>query len=172
MENKPPVNLNKLSAGGDLVSQIEAKLQKALNKVLVPGIMRSLVQMNLVRSAEVNEGKAKITLASTAIPAQYHKLLKDQAAAAVSKLSGVEEVTVDLVEANPKELNQLEKIIAVMSGKGGVGKSLVASLLATSFAREGKDVCILDADITGPSIPKMFGLNSRPIGSETGIMPI
>jgi len=57
-----------------------------------------------------------------------------------------------------------------MSGKGGVGKSLVAGLLATSFAREGKDVGILDADITGSSIPKMFGLDARPSGSETGIL--
>jgi Mrp family chromosome partitioning ATPase len=154
------------------VNQIEAKLQEALDKVLVPGIMRSLVQMNLVRSAEVNEGKAKVTLASTAIPAQHHKLLQDQAGAAVSQLAGVEEVTVDLVEVKPKELNQIEKIIAVMSGKGGVGKSLVASLLATSFAREGKDVGVLDADITGPSIPKMFGLDARPSGSETGILPV
>ncbi len=150
----------------------EAKLQKALSKVLVPGIMRSIVQMNLVRSTEVKDGKAKVTLASTAIPAQHHKLLKDQAAAAVSALSGVEEVTIDLVEASTKELNQIDKIIAVMSGKGGVGKSLIASLLATSFARAGKDVGILDADITGPSIPKMFGLNARPSGSETGILPI
>jgi ATP-binding protein involved in chromosome partitioning len=150
----------------------EAKLQKALNKVLVPGIMRSIVQMNLVRSTEVKDGKAKVTLASTAIPAQHHKLLKDQAAAAVSALPGVEEVTIDLVEASPKELNQIGKIIAIMSGKGGVGKSLIASLLATSFARAGKDVGILDADITGPSIPKMFGLNARPSGSETGILPI
>jgi hydrogenase maturation protease len=128
--------------------------------------------MNLVRSAEANEGKAKVTLASTAIPAQHHILLKDQAVAAVSKLPGVEEVVVDFVEANPKELNQIDKIIAIMSGKGGVGKSLVASLLATSFAREGKDVGILDADITGPSIPKIFGLNARPSGSDTGILPI
>jgi len=150
----------------------EAKLQKALSKVLVPGIMRSIVQMNLVRSTEVRDGKAKVTLASTAIPAQHHKLLKDQAAAAVSALSGVEEVTIDLVEASTKELNQIGKIIAIMSGKGGVGKSLIASLLATSFARAGKDVGILDADITGPSIPKMFGLNARPSGSETGILPI
>jgi Mrp family chromosome partitioning ATPase len=154
------------------MSQIEAKLEEALNKVLVPGAMRSLVQMNLVRSAEVNKGKAKVTLASTAIPAQYHKSLKDKAEAAVSELSGVEEVTVDLVEAKPKELNQIGKVIAVMSGKGGVGKSLIASLLATSFAREGKDVGVLDADITGPSIPKMFGLTARPSGSETGILPI
>jgi hydrogenase maturation protease len=154
------------------VNQTEAKLQKALNKVLVPGIMRSLVQMNLVGSTEVNAGKAKVTLASTTIPAQYHEWLKDKAAAAVSELSKVKEVTVDLVEARPRELNQIGKIIAIMSGKGGVGKSVVASLLATSFAREGKDVGILDADITGPSIPKIFGLNARPSGSETGILPI
>jgi len=161
-----------LPAGSDLVNQIDAKLEEALNKVLVPGTMRSLVQMNLVRSTEVKDGKAKVTLASTAIPAQHHSWLKDKAAAAISELSGVEEVTVDLVEAKPKELNQIEKIIAVMSGKGGVGKSLVAGLLATAFARGGKDVGILDADITGPSIPKMFGLDARPSGSETGILPV
>jgi Mrp family chromosome partitioning ATPase len=166
------MSLHRLSAGGDLVTQIEGKLQKALNKILVPGIMRSLVQMNLVRSAEIKEGKAKVNLASTAVPSQYHGPLKDQVVATVRKLSGVKEVTVDLVEAKPKELNQIEKIVAIMSGKGGVGKSLVTSLLATCFAREGKEVGILDADITGPSIPKMFGLNARPGGSETGILPI
>jgi Mrp family chromosome partitioning ATPase len=154
------------------VNEIDVKLAEALNKVLVPGIMRSLVQMNLVRKAEVNEGKAKVTLATTAIPAQHYESLKEQAVAAIREVLGVEEVTVDLVEAKPKELNQIDKIIAVMSGKGGVGKSLVGSLLATSFAREGKDVGVLDADITGPSIPKMFGLNARPGGDETGILPV
>jgi ATP-binding protein involved in chromosome partitioning len=166
------MNLDKSSSGGGVLNPTEGKLQKALNKVLVPGIMRSIVQMNLVRSMEVKDGKAKVTLASTAIPAQHHELLKDQATAAVSGLSGVEEVTVDLVEVRPKELNQIDRVIAVMSGKGGVGKSLIASLLATSCARTGRDVGILDADITGPSIPKMFGLNARPTGSETGILPI
>jgi len=154
------------------VNQIDAKLEETLSKVLVPGTMRSLVQMNLVRSAEIKDGKAKINLASTAIPAEHHSWLKDKAVAAVSEVSGVEEVTVDLVEAKPKELNQIDKIIAVMSGKGGVGKSLVAGLLATAFAREGKAVGILDADITGSSIPKMFGLDARPSGSETGILPV
>lgn len=154
------------------MNQIDAKLEEALSKVLVPGTMRSLVQMNLVRSAEIKDGKAKINLASTAIPAEHHSWLKDKAVAAVSEVSGVEEVTVDLVEAKPKELNQIDKIIAVMSGKGGVGKSLVAGLLATAFAREGKAVGILDADITGSSIPKMFGLDARPSGSETGILPV
>jgi len=154
------------------VNQIDAKLKEALNKVPVPGIMRSLVQMNLVRSAEVNDGKAKINLASTALPDQHYRWLKDKTVAAVSEVAGVEKVTVDFVEAKPKEINQIEKIIAVMSGKGGVGKSLVAGLLASSFAREGNDVGILDADITGSSIPKMFGLDARPSGSETGILPV
>jgi Mrp family chromosome partitioning ATPase/NifU-like protein involved in Fe-S cluster formation len=57
------VNLNELSAGGDLVNKIDAKLEEVLNIVLVPGTMRSLIQMNLVRSAEVKDGKAKINLA-------------------------------------------------------------------------------------------------------------
>ena len=150
----------------------EDQAREALNKVLVPGVKRSLIQMNLVRSIELKDGKVRITLASTAIPANYHSWLKDKVVKTVRELPEVEEAAVDFVEAKPKELNHIQNIIAVMSGKGGVGKSLVASLLAASFAREGKDVGILDADITGPSIPKMFGLNIHPSGSETGILPI
>jgi len=140
----------------------EDQVRKALNKVLVPGVMRSLVQMNLVRNIEVEDGKAKVTLASTAIPAQSQDWLKGKVATAVRELPEVKEATVDLVEAKPRELNQIQNIIAVMSGKGGVGKSLVASLLAISFAREGKEVGILDADITGASIPKMFWVKCSP----------
>jgi len=128
--------------------------------------------MNLVRGIEVNNGKAKISLASTAIPADAQDWLRSKVVIAVRELSEVKDVVVELVEAKPKELNQIRHVIAVMSGKGGVGKSLVAGLLATAFAREGKNTGILDADITGASIPKMFGLNVRPSGSETGILPI
>jgi len=154
------------------VTDIETQAREALNTVPVPGVTRSLVQMNLVRDIEVEDSKAKVTLASTAIPSQYHSWLRDKAASAVRELPGVTEAAIDLVEVKPKELNQIERMIAVMSGKGGVGKSLVASLFATALARQGSDVGILDADITGPSIPKMFGLNARPSGSETGILPI
>jgi hydrogenase maturation protease len=150
----------------------EEQIREAMNEVLVPGVMRSLVQMNLVRGIEVKDARAKVTLASTAIPSEGQDWLRGKVVTAIRELPEVKEVTVELVEAKPKELNQIDCVIAVMSGKGGVGKSLVASLLATSFARQGKDVGVLDADITGPSIPKMFGLDARPSGSETGILPI
>ncbi len=67
-------------------------------------------------------------------------------------------------------LSHVEKVIAVMSGKGGVGKSMITSLLAVSAARAGKKVAVLDADITGPSIPMAFGMHDRPTGSEDGIL--
>ncbi len=150
----------------------EEQVWRALGQVVVPGVMRSLVQMNLVRSIEVEDSRAKIALASTAIPAEHHGWLQGKVISAAREVPGVTDAIVAFAETKPKELNQIQQIVAVMSGKGGVGKSLVAGLLASSFAREGKDVGILDADITGPSIPKMFGLNVRPSGSETGILPI
>lgn len=70
------------------------------------------------------------------------------------------------------ELNQIKHVVAVMSGKGGVGKSTVTALLAVAFRKKGFKVGILDADITGPSIPKLFGLSGQPKGTEMGILPI
>lgn len=70
-----------------------------------------------------------------------------------------------------KELNRIKNVIAVMSGKGGVGKSTVTSLLATSLKKQGFKVGILDADVTGPSIPRMFGVNKRPEDIGFGLMP-
>ena len=72
-----------------------------------------------------------------------------------------------------KEMNKIKKTIAVMSGKGGVGKSLVTSLLASATAALGKATAILDADITGPSIPRAFGLSTAHAeGSPLGILPV
>ena len=70
------------------------------------------------------------------------------------------------------EKSHVGKVIAVVSGKGGVGKSMVTSLLAVSAAKSGKKVAILDADITGPSIPTAFGVHERPMGSEDGIIAL
>jgi len=72
----------------------------------------------------------------------------------------------------PNKLSSIRKVIGVVSGKGGVGKSLVTSLLAVTMQRLGYKAAILDADITGPSIPKAFGLRSKAEGSEFGIIPV
>lgn len=72
----------------------------------------------------------------------------------------------------PHELSKIGKVIAVVSGKGGVGKSLVTALTAVSVQRSGHTVGILDADITGPSIPKMFGIKQHAEGDEQGIFPV
>lgn len=69
------------------------------------------------------------------------------------------------------ENSRVEKVIAVVSGKGGVGKSMVTALSAVAANRNGCKVGVMDADITGPSIPKMFGIHDKAYGSEIGIIP-
>ena len=69
-------------------------------------------------------------------------------------------------------LSSIKKVIAVVSGKGGVGKSTVTSSLAVAMARRGRKVAVLDADITGPSIPKAFGIHGQATGSEAGLYPM
>jgi len=68
--------------------------------------------------------------------------------------------------------SRVKKVIGVVSGKGGVGKSLVTALLAVLTRRNGFQSAVLDADITGPSVPKMFGIRDRAMGSEDGILPV
>jgi Mrp family chromosome partitioning ATPase len=72
----------------------------------------------------------------------------------------------------PHELSKIKKVIAVVSGKGGVGKSLVTSMLAVVMKRRGYNSAILDADVTGPSIPKAFGITKKATGNEMGIFPV
>ncbi len=74
--------------------------------------------------------------------------------------------------AKPHELSSIKKVIGVVSGKGGVGKSLVTSMLAVTMRRRGHNVAILDADVTGPSIPKAFGLHEMAKGSGYGLFPV
>lgn len=74
--------------------------------------------------------------------------------------------------AKLNKYSSVKKVIGVVSGKGGVGKSMVTSLLAVMFNRKGYHTAILDADITGPSIPKGFGISENAVGSEKGILPV
>ena len=150
----------------------EEQIRESLEEVIVPGVMRSLNGLNLVRQVTTSDQRVKITLASSALNAETQEWIGSKTKAVVEKLPEVNKVEVEFVEAKPTELTQIGHIIAVMSGKGGVGKSLVASLAAIALKRQGYEVGILDADLTGPSIPKMFGIIARPTGSETGILPV
>ena len=150
----------------------EEEVKEALREVLIPGIGRSLTGLNMTRAVEVDSDRLKITLASTALNSATQEWVQDKARNSLKGLPGVKEIAIEFEQAKPQDLNQIDHIIAVMSGKGGVGKSLVAGLLAVGLNRQSYEVGILDADITGPSIPKMFGITTRPGGSDTGILPV
>jgi len=150
----------------------EEQVRQSLNEVLVPGIMRSLGGLNLVREVAISGERVKIAVASAALGSGAQDWIKTKTKEVLAKLPEVNEVEIEFTEAKPAELNKIGHVIAVMSGKGGVGKSLVASLTAIALKRQGYEVGILDADITGSSIPKMFGITARPSGSESGILPV
>jgi Mrp family chromosome partitioning ATPase len=127
-----------------------------------------------------------ITLALTTLGCPLRGQIVDDVKETVGALEGVRTVDIELTEMTDEEkrrigmgmppqdrgaaedLNDIRHVIAVMSGKGGVGKSLVSGLLAVALRREGHRVGILDADITGPSIPKMF----FPNGARLGVTPM
>jgi len=148
------------------------KITEALNDVLVPGIAYSIVRMNLVQDINITETSVKVVLASTALSENARAWINEKILELIKKLDKAVDTEVAFVEKRPLELNSVNNIIAVMSGKGGVGKSLVTGLTAIALCRQGYTVGILDADITGPSIPKMFGITTNPQGNESGILPV
>jgi Mrp family chromosome partitioning ATPase len=151
---------------------LEQQIEERLEKIIVPGMNRSIVKAGLVRSIIVSDGQASLKLASTALGDRLKEELKNAVTASVGELDDIKQVSVEYIDMTPKDVNQVKNVIAIMSGKGGVGKSLVTSLTAVALRREGYDVGILDADITGPSIPRMFGINGRPEGAMDAMMPV
>ena len=76
------------------------------------------------------------------------------------------------LKKKPHDLSSVKRVIAVVSGKGGVGKSMTSALLSVASQNKGYITALMDADITGPSIPRMFGIHERAMGSENGILPV
>ena len=149
----------------------EEQIRTALAKVFVPAVEQSISDLNLVRKIAIDGNKVTITLASTTLTQEVQDFIAAGVKAALKDAKDIT-VTIEFIEAKPEELNDIKHIVAVMSGKGGVGKSVVTSLLAIALKRQGHGVGILDADITGSSIPRMFGITARPFGSETGLLPV
>jgi Mrp family chromosome partitioning ATPase len=164
------------------------QVRKALEGVMDPELHRNIVELGMVRDIAVEDASVLFTLALTTLACPLKDQITGDARQAILALDGVEQVEVDLVEMTAEEkerispggqysgqaaqLNHVRHVIAVMSGKGGVGKSLISGLLATSLRRQGHIVGVLDADITGPSIPKMFFPHgARPGASPLAILP-
>jgi Mrp family chromosome partitioning ATPase len=149
----------------------EKQVWEKLQSIPLPGTPRDIVAMNYVRQVNIDP-EIMVTLAATGLLADEQKRLQQKVVASIETLNGAAPVHINFVEVKPLELNSIDSIVATMSGKGGVGKSLVAALAAVSLRREGFSVGILDADIAGPSIPRMFGATAHPVGSGTGILPV
>jgi len=150
----------------------EEQVRNAGEEVLVPGVKRSVIDLNLIKEVAITDHQVKVTLASAALSSSAQEWVETKLRKSVEKLPEVNGVKIEFTAAKPAEVNKIDHIIAVMSGKGGVGKSLVAGLTAVALKRQGYEVGVLDADITGPSIPKMFGITARPTGSDNGILPV
>ncbi|MDD5648616.1 MAG: Mrp/NBP35 family ATP-binding protein [Dehalococcoidia bacterium] len=148
------------------------QIRDRLDEVIVPHVVRSLTSMNLIRDITIKNGTVKVTLASTALDEYSQQWISEKIKESMAGLPDIKDIEINYVDAKPTELNKIKHVIAVMSGKGGVGKSLVSGLIAVALRRKGFEVGILDADITGPSIPKMFGITDRPGGNESSILPV
>jgi hydrogenase maturation protease len=142
---------------------------QALRSVKDPELERDIVSLNFIADVKIEENNVIVYFRPDTAKCPLLDQFTAEIKRTVSQVEGVQKV--DVVIEKPKQdepvnseeqfggvqdLNHVKKVIAVMSGKGGVGKSLVTGLLAVSLRRKGYRVGILDADITGPSIPKMF----------------
>jgi len=166
----------------------EDKIKQALSRVIDPELQRNLVELGMVREIRVEGEKVRIKLALTFSGCPLKEQIVAQAKEAALTVEGVKEVEIETTEMTDEErrriglgggkqgvaepFNLIHRSLAVLSGKGGVGKSLVSALLGLAFRETGQRVGILDADITGPSIPKIFGLKERPKAGPLGLIPV
>lgn len=166
---------------------------EALKKVMDPELHRSIVDLGMVREIAIKGSTVKVTIALTVPNCPLQDTIGQDVAQAVEALAPGLDVEILMRAMTDEErrqlqqrlrgskqpepaspaaqLNRVRTVVAVMSGKGGVGKSTVTALLAVALRARGLRVGILDADITGPSIPKLFGMHEAPAMTPLGIMP-
>lgn len=169
---------------------VEEELVKVLKAIKHPEVQsRTLGELDMLQSIRVTANHVQVTLTLPLQQTPVKEKLINLIEQTVRDLEPQLEVAIHTTAMTPEQRaafmaaargeqrdtlrrNNVARVVAVMSGKGGVGKSSVAGLLAAAFQRRGLRTGVLDADITGPSIPKIFGANEMPEASPDGIQPV
>lgn len=164
----------------------DSDIRSALSQVRYPGFSRDIVSFGLVQSISIEAGIIVVNISVATRDPNIPRLIHEQAMDVLMKVAGVTEAKLNFDIKEPpntatpsadklpkSSIPGVKKIIAVGSGKGGVGKSTVASNLAVALAKTGARVGLCDCDLYGPSIAHMFGSNDRPFqNDEQQIVPI
>jgi ATP-binding protein involved in chromosome partitioning len=157
----------------------EAQVMAALSRVMEPELHKDLVTLDMVKHLEIENGQVNFTIMLTTPACPLKHKMEADATKAVSAIPGVEKVKINFDANVPVDARLMSKLnvgvrnaIAVASGKGGVGKSTVATNLAISLALDGAKVGLLDVDVYGPNIPIMMGVEGRPKASNNKIQPL
>ncbi len=154
---------------------------EALKQVKDPDLGRDIVALNFVKEVEIRGKDVSVTIELTTPACPVRDELKNKSADAIRQsIDGVGEIAVTMTSnvvrrAAPQQeavIPGVKNTIAIASGKGGVGKSTVAVNLAVALARDGAKVGLVDADVYGPSIPLMMGINDKPMLHQNKIIPL
>jgi ATP-binding protein involved in chromosome partitioning len=163
----------------------------ALGNVIDPELRKPVTELDMVRSVDIAGGDVAVTIALTVAGCPLRNSFQEQVAREVGSIEGVAAVRLDFDVMSPAErealtsklrggrpvddkaiqLDPSTRVIAVASGKGGVGKSSLTANLAAAFAARGKRVGVLDADIYGHSIPHMLGIRQKPVLVDRLMIP-
>lgn len=156
----------------------EAQVMEALSHVIEPELHKDLVTLNMIENITIEGGTVNFTIVLTTPACPLKDQMDAEAGAAVKALPGVERVTINFDSRVPADARLMGKMdigvrnaVAIASGKGGVGKSTLATNLAISLALDGANVGLLDVDVYGPNVPMMMGVKEKPRGKNNKMIP-